>query len=72
MLISYHAWYSYGAPLSINTRKNVIIVDFVQIVELQWNIGQIEFLAIKVLNIRTSPSFLLTDEENDISNIYVL
>ena len=50
--------------------KNDIFVDFAQIADFQWNMGQTWIFRQKVLNVRISPGFLLVKEENGISNIY--
>ena len=60
---------------SFNTYQKVqtfhdIIADFPQIVNLQWNIGQIEFLAKIFSKFQNFTGLLLIKEGNDISNIY--
>ena len=49
---------------------DVIIFDFAQIADLQWNIFQNWLFSQKVLNIGISKEFLLIKEENDVFYIY--
>ena len=51
--------------------NDVIIVDFAQTTDLQWNIGRNwVFRQKNVPKIGISPGFLLIKEENEVSNIY--
>ena len=68
-------WYSYGSPLSIHTKKvqtyhvwrhnDIIIVDFAQIADLQWNIGHKWIFRQKSSKYRNFTGFI-----NDVSNIH--
>ena len=49
---------------------DVIIVDFAQTTDLQWNIGRNWVFAKRVLKIGMSPGFFfLIKEENEVSNL---
>ena len=49
---------------------DVIIVDFAQIADIQWNIGQ-NWVFCQRFKDRNFNGFFLTKEENDVSNIKV-